>query len=107
MRGGGLRLASKRKRESKEKQNFKKFILDEVAYPVGFMAALANVPQIIEIWRNKSAGDLSLTAWICFASASIFWFYYSLVHREKALVFAFALTFFLEVIIVFGILYYR
>lgn len=86
--------------------SLKVLLLDRAAVVVGMFAVLMNVLQFLKIWNEGSAEGVSLVSWSGFMLASLFWFYYALVHRERILYLTFGATFAVQVFIIIGILVY-
>ncbi|MEO8065567.1 MAG: PQ-loop domain-containing transporter [Candidatus Doudnabacteria bacterium] len=80
----------------------KKLFLDDMAYVIGVLSAVFNIPQLVEIWVNKNATGVSSLSWTGFSLVSVFWLYYSIVHKEKALILTFSLTLILQAAIALG-----
>lgn len=81
-------------------------LFNQVAYVVGIGSTLFNIPQIITIWANKDAQGVSLLSWVGFSIASLFWLFYSIHHKEKALIITFGLNFLFQFAIIVGVIIY-
>jgi uncharacterized protein with PQ loop repeat len=105
----GFRHLIVKKREqsaSAEPPSFKKYLLDEVAYMVGIATALANIPQLLQIWVGRDADGVSTFSWSAFALGTVFWLYYSSLHKERAMVVTFSLVLIFQVMIMLGSIIY-
>jgi uncharacterized protein with PQ loop repeat len=80
--------------------------LNQMAYVVGIMSSLFNIPQVISIWSHQNATGVSALSWSGFALASLFWLFYAIHHKEKALIVTFGLSLFFQVVIVVGAVLY-
>ncbi|OHB25982.1 MAG: hypothetical protein A2542_04135 [Parcubacteria group bacterium RIFOXYD2_FULL_52_8] len=98
------RRIAARKIEASEPFDARKVLLDQLAYVIGFVTALFNVPQLWRIWANGSSEGVSLFSWLGFLAASCFWLYYARVHREPALAVTYSITLVMQVGIVVGLL---
>lgn len=100
-----------RKRIHLEKQPYphpekSKRTLDQVMYFFGILTPIATIPQLIQIWTDKSAGSVSIISWMTYLVAAIFWIAYGVVHQEKQIVIMYFLLLILHIGIVYGILYF-
>ncbi len=77
-----------------DKNNFKK-TYDKFIYVIVILCPIVNFPQLIHIWVNKSAEDVSLLSWICFTMISITWFIYGILHKKKPII---IMNFFLAIV---------
>jgi uncharacterized protein with PQ loop repeat len=75
---------------------------NQLAYVVGVASSLFNIPQLITIWIDKDASGVSVLSWLGFSLASLFWLFYAIHHKEKALVITFSLTLVFQILIVIG-----
>ena len=80
--------------------------LDALMYVVAFIAPLALVPQIMEIYGTKSAAGVSLATWLALGVVNILWTIYAAVHRDKVLFLASILIALFDLVIVVGIFLY-
>ena len=83
-----------------------KRFFDRLIYFAVFAMPIMNIPQLLEIWLNKSAKGVSLVSWIGFAFLSSIWFVYGLLHKEKPIIFMNGSLIFLQLAIVIGIVLY-
>jgi len=77
-------------------------LFNQVAYVVGIVSSLFNIPQVISIWVDKSAEGVSVLSWVGFALASLFWLAYAIRRKESALIITFSLSLFFQMVIVVG-----
>jgi len=72
---------------------------------IGSVAAVcttgAFVPQVVRVWRLKSAGEISLTTFLVFALGTFVWLIYGLLLDSIPIVLANAITLVLALTIVF------
>lgn len=72
---------------------------------VGAVAAActtgAFVPQVVRVWRLKSAGEISLTTFSAFAFGTLVWLVYGLLIDSVPVILANAVTLVLSLTIVF------
>jgi MtN3 and saliva related transmembrane protein len=59
---------------------------------IGSIAAIcttgAFVPQVLRVWRLKSAGEISLTTFLVFSVGTVAWLSYGLLIRSVPVIFA-------------------
>lgn len=60
--------------------------VDDFAFPMGFLAAAVNVPQLIDVYTKKDISGVSLWSWAGFLFAAVFWLFYGILHRAKTLI---------------------
>lgn len=80
--------------------------LDNIIMVVAVMGVGLTIPQAVKIWSEKSATGLSLTTWVAYLFASLFWFTYGYLHKEKVIFVSNIFAAILNVFIVVGILMY-
>jgi len=80
--------------------------LDYFMYAVGFVAPLALLPQIFQIYSTKSSVGASLPTWSLLMLSSSLWFLYAVVHKDKHLLFANSLMIVFYAVIVTGLILY-
>ncbi len=76
---------------------------ETIVQPVGFLAGLlttiAFLPQLLKVYRSKSAKDISLPMFLLFTSGVLLWFLYGVFLREPPIMITNAVTFILAVTI--------
>jgi len=107
--GIGLHHFNVRKRIHKKHEPYphpKKFInfFDKYIILVAIIIPVMTIPQVIKIWINKSASDLSLISWTAFLISAVSWLIYSTIHKEKALILNSILWITLYILIIAGVL---
>ena len=80
--------------------------LDYLMYGVGFLAPLALLPQILQIYSTRSGAGVSLLTWVLLATANILWIVYATVHKDKHILFASMLMVIFHLTIIVGLLIY-
>ena len=76
--------------ENKFKKAYDKFI-----YIIVILCPIVNLPQLLRIWINKSAEDVSLLSWISFTIISITWFIQGILHKKRPII---IMNFFLVIV---------
>jgi len=80
--------------------------MDKAVYMVAIFAPLMTIPQILDIWVDKNAQDVSLTTWVLYTFAALFWLLYGIAHRNKPIIIAHILWIIVQMPIVIGVLIY-
>ena len=62
--------------------------IDWLMLAAGIVGPLSALPQLVDIYRDKSAHDLSLISWSFFLVLCVIYFCYAIVHRIKPLIIA-------------------
>lgn len=75
-------------------------------YAVGVLAPLALLPQVIHIYAEKSAADISLLTWVLLMFFNTLWATYGIVHNDKPIIIANVLFAVFHAAIVVGALLY-
>ena len=57
-----------------------------IGFAAGLLTTLAFVPQVVKIWRSRSAADVSLAAFIAFTLGVGLWFAYGILKQEPPIV---------------------
>ena len=61
--------------------------LDKIlGYAAGFLTTIAFVPQVVKIWKSKSAHDVSLPTFIAFTIGVALWLAYGFVMKEPPMI---------------------
>ena len=72
-----------------------------LGFVAGGLTTLAFVPQVIKIWRSKSASDISWGMFLIFSAGVAFWLAYGIALDELPLIIANAVTLALAILILF------
>ena len=79
---------------------------DYLMYGVGFLAPLALLPQIFQIYSTKSSVGVSFLTWVLLMCSSILWTIYGAVHKDKHILFASGSMIVFHLTIIVGLLIY-
>lgn len=52
----------------------------------GFLTTIAFVPQVLRVWRSRSARDLSLHAFATFTAGVALWLAYGILRNEAPII---------------------
>ena len=93
---------------TKERTNQGKLalLIDRTVLICAFLAPLIELPQLIEIYTNKAAQNVSLVTWSCFVIFGIPWLIYGIIHKEKPIIILYSLWVAIDFLIVIVILMY-
>lgn len=87
-------------------QEKKKFI-DRLIYVVAIAYPLTTIPQISDIFTNKSSGNVSLLTWILYDLFTFIFLWYAVQNKLKPLVIEYCMWIIAQSIVVLGILLYH
>ncbi|HYC36009.1 MAG TPA: SemiSWEET transporter [Usitatibacter sp.] len=59
---------------------------DAIGLLAGFLTTVAFVPQVVKIWRSRSARDVSLTAFLAFTAGVALWLAYGIMRNELPII---------------------
>ena len=71
-----------------------------VGLAAGLLTTFAFVPQVLKIWRTKSAKDISLRTYIAFSLGVAMWLVYGVLKQEPPIILWNAVTLVLAIAIV-------
>lgn|SRR3989338_1041152 len=80
--------------------------LDRFILCLAVAGPMFDIPQLIKIYRDKSAVDVSFFTWFFFAFFAIPWLIYGIVHKEKPIIISYALWIIIDSLIVIGVVLY-
>lgn len=80
-----------RKRKNKVKLSKSHLLLDKSIYFIALIGPIMTIPQILNVWITKQTDGVSIYTWGSYFTINIVWFYYGLVHKDKAIMFAYFL----------------
>jgi MtN3 and saliva related transmembrane protein len=76
------------------------FMVELVGYCAAVLTTVAFVPQVVKIWRSKSAADLSLPMLAAFTSGVVLWLIYGIALGSMPVIAANATTLALNLVLV-------
>ncbi len=83
-----------------------KRLLDKLIFIAGVVGPILSIPQVILIYSNKDASDISAVSWFGWAALNIVWILYGLAHREPPIVMTYSFWFIVNLTIAFGAVLY-
>jgi MtN3 and saliva related transmembrane protein len=72
---------------------------NEIGLVAACLTTSAFLPQLIKVWRSKSAKDVSLVMFVVFTLGIALWFLYGLIRNDLVIILANAITFLLALAI--------
>jgi uncharacterized protein with PQ loop repeat len=84
----------------------KKFI-DRIIYIAAIAYPLTTIPQIVDIFVNKSSANVSLSTWLLYDLFTFVFLWYAIENKLKPLVIEYCMWIIAQSIVVYGILLYR
>jgi MtN3 and saliva related transmembrane protein len=64
----------------------------EIGLVAGSLTTLAFIPQLLRIWRTRSARDVSLGMFVVFVAGIILWLVYGVLRHDIVVILANAVT---------------
>jgi MtN3 and saliva related transmembrane protein len=86
---------------------FPEIMLESLGYSAGFLTTMAFVPQVVQIYKTKSAKDVSLAMFLLFTLGVAMWLVYGLITRSFPVVAANSVTLALSGVILYFKFRYR
>lgn len=90
----------------KSNMSFLHKILNFVITIVATASPLITIPQLFDIYTRRDATGVSSATWLMYIFTASIWFYYGVIHKEKAIIINGVLGIFLGASIFFGTLIY-
>jgi len=59
---------------------------ETLGYAAGFLTTVAFIPQVLKIWRSKSADDVSFAAFAAFTVGVALWLLYGIARQEPPII---------------------
>ena len=83
-----------------------KNIVDRIVFFGALFGLIMTLPQLAEIWINKTAGGVSLVSWFSYVITATAWCLYGFLHKDKHILYTYAVWAVVNSLIVIGILIY-
>lgn len=88
-------------------KNKSKSFIDIFVYIVAFIGPIMTLPQLKIIWVDQQVEGLSLWSWGTYFLLSLFWFYYGISRKDKAIIFSQILWLLLYASVIIGIILFK
>lgn len=66
--------------------------LDAIGYTAATMTTLSFLPQVVKIWRNKRADDISIPAFLAFFFGVMCWLVFGILSASRPMIVANSIT---------------
>ncbi len=107
MRRASLHFKKRHEEVCKHKETMFSRTIDKIVLIAAFLMPLIELPQLLEIYLNKSAENVSLFTWTFFVIFGIPWLIYGIIHKEKPIILLYAMWVAVDFTIALGIVLYR
>lgn len=84
-----------------------KKIIDKLIYIAAIAYPLTTIPQIFDIFANRSATNVSLLTWLLYDMFTCIFLWYAIQNKLKPLVIEYSMWIVAQSIVVAGLLIYR
>jgi hypothetical protein len=81
-------------------------LIDRLIYIAAITYPLTTVPQIADIFINKSSGNVSILTWILYDAFTLIFLWYAIEKKLKPLILEYCLWIIAQSAVVIGILIY-
>lgn len=78
--------------------------VDKSTYILSTLGVSIFIPQLIVVWTQKDIRGVSFMSWAGLCTASLLWFIYGAVHKEKPIMFANAIALVIQLLVIIGML---
>lgn len=69
-----------------------KLVMESIGAVAGLLTTISFVPQVLKVWRSRSAGDISLWMFLLFSLGVLLWLVYGIYLRSVPIVLANGVT---------------
>ena len=73
----------KRHRVLTAQKKYKPLFVDRATYIAAVIEPIITIPQVMIIFRTKTAAGVSLVSWIGYEILTAVWVWYGIVHKDK------------------------
>lgn len=81
--------------------------LDYLGYAIIAITLVITLPQVLTIYENESAQDVSLITWVGYTIVGFWWLFYGLERNVHPMVASATLHIIVDVIVVYGIIQFE
>jgi len=81
--------------------------MEKLGYAAGILTTIAFIPQVLQIYKTKSAKDISLAMFLIFTTGVILWLVYGIKVNDLPVIVSNAITLLLSLAILFFKYKYR
>lgn len=81
-------------------------LIDRLIYVAAITYPLTTLPQIVDIFMNKSSGNVSILTWILYDAFTLIFLWYAIEKKLKPLILEYCLWIIAQSAVVIGVLLY-
>lgn len=81
-------------------------LIDQLTYIAAIVEPIITLPQAYQIFRDRSAAGVSISAWIGYEALQMIWLWYGIVHKDKAIIIYSILYAVVQAAVIFGAIMY-
>jgi uncharacterized protein with PQ loop repeat len=81
-------------------------LVDRLTYVAAIVEPIITLPQVYQIFRDRSASGVSISAWIGYELLTLVWLWYGIVHKERMIIIYSALYAVVQLGVILGALLY-
>ncbi len=79
---------------------------DALIYPLGLLAPILTIPQVLKVWAQKNASSMSMFTWAGYVACSLVWIAYGIKKRDKPIVILNGMWLVIDLLMVLAIILY-
>lgn len=72
----------------------------------GLVGPISTIPQVVIIFANKSATDVSMLSWVLYTATTVIFLLYSIIHRVKPMIINSLLWLLADIAVIIGVILY-
>ncbi len=72
----------------------------------GLVGPISTIPQVVIIFANKSATDVSMLSWALYTATTVIFLLYSIIHRAKPMIINSLLWLLADIAVIIGVILY-
>ena len=99
--------ATRHEREPYPSERFWFRVLDSIVYVAGVLGPIFTLPQVLQIYSTHQADGVSALSFFMWALLDVPWIVYGLAHRERPIVYTYALWFLANATVAVGAVIYQ
>ena len=80
--------------------------IDWLMWVAGLVGPISTIPQVIIIFANKSASDVSMLSWVLYTISTVIFLLYSIIHKVRPMVINSLLWLLADIAVITGVILY-
>jgi len=84
----------------------KAHLVDRLTYFAAILEPVITIPQVVVIFKSKTAAGVSLSSWIGYEILTAIWLWYAIVHKDRLILLYQGLFFIVQALVIIGALMY-